>query len=282
LWNKFILPFLPAKFLADQFAYRPTCSTTAALVALVHHVAQYLESASFVLCLSIDYSKAFDTIIHPILFQKLLGLNLLPNVTSWIFNFLTGRTHSVSVGGCFSDWRPITASIVQGSGIGSCLFILYTMDLKPLSAIDLIVKYADDTYMLVPQHSSVTLQTEFSHILDWSSSNTKLILNTLKTKEIVIHRPHISETLFPPLLPGIERVDSVKILDVMFANTMSQMQHIDGLISQCNQRLFLLSQLKYQNLSGPALDVIFQAFIVSKITYALPAFAGHITVADNK
>ena len=125
--NKFILPFLPAKLLADQFAYRLTCSTTAALVTLEHHVAQYLESASFVQCLSIDYSKAFDTIIRPILFQKLLGLNLLANVTSWIFNFLTGRTHSVSVGRCFSDWRPITASIVQGSGNGPCLFILYTL-----------------------------------------------------------------------------------------------------------------------------------------------------------
>jgi len=45
--------------------------------------------------------------------------------------------------------------------------------------------------------------------------------------------------------------------------------------------LFLLSQLKYQNLSGPALDAIFQALIVSKITYAIPAFAGHITVADK-
>jgi len=64
---------------SDQFAYRPTCSTTAALVALEHYVAQYLESASFVQCLSIDNSKAFDTISLFILFQKLLGLNLLPN-----------------------------------------------------------------------------------------------------------------------------------------------------------------------------------------------------------
>jgi len=76
-------------------------------------------------------------------------------------------------------------------------------------------------------YTSVTLQTEFSRILDWSSNN-KLKLNTLKTKEIVFHCPHISKTLFPPLLPGIERVDSVKILDVMFANAMSPMQHTDG------------------------------------------------------
>jgi len=68
LVNKFVLPALPVNLLADQFAYRPTCSTTAALVALEHHTAQYLESASFVRCLLIDYSKAFDTISHPILF----------------------------------------------------------------------------------------------------------------------------------------------------------------------------------------------------------------------
>jgi len=58
--KKFLLPFLPTISLRDQFAYRPTCSTTACLVALEHYVAQYLESASFVRCLLIDYSKAFD------------------------------------------------------------------------------------------------------------------------------------------------------------------------------------------------------------------------------
>ena len=45
------LPTLPVEQLADQFAYRPTCSTTAVLVALDHHVAQYLESVSYVRCL---------------------------------------------------------------------------------------------------------------------------------------------------------------------------------------------------------------------------------------
>ena len=91
------IPALPADLLADQFAYRPTCSTTAALVALEHHTAQYLESASFVRCLLIDYSKAFDTISHPTLFQKLLDLNLKPNIVTWICNFLTGRTHALSL-----------------------------------------------------------------------------------------------------------------------------------------------------------------------------------------
>lgn len=277
--NKYILPILPADRLADQFAYRPTCSTTAALVALDHHVARHLESTSYVRCLTIDYSKAFDCISHPILFNKLLNLNLLPNISLWICQFLTGRTHSVCFGGVTSDWLSITASIVQGSGIGPCLFIIYTMDLKAISAYNTILKYADDTTLLVPQNSSVTLQAEFSHILDWSSNN-KLKINKLKTKEIVFHRPRLPKKSLPALLPEIERVHCVKILGVLLSDTMSPTQHINQFISQCNQRLFLLSQLKHQGLSVEAISIIFQALILSKITYALPAFAGHISVTD--
>ena len=64
------------------------------------------------------------------------------------------------------------------------------MDLKPHSSFNTILKYADDTTLLVPQNSSTTLEAEFSHILDWANEN-KLKVNTLKTKEIVFHRPRL-------------------------------------------------------------------------------------------
>jgi len=69
-----------------------------------------------------------------------------------------------------------------------------------------ILKYADDTTLLVSQNSSVTLQAEFAHLLDRSNDN-KLTVNKLKTKEIVFHRPCLPNKLLSPLLPGIERVD---------------------------------------------------------------------------
>jgi len=53
------------------------------------------------------------------------------------------------------------------------------------------------------------------------------------------------------------------------------------MIAVCNQRLYLLSQFKHQNLSDQALDIIFHALMLSKITYALPAFAGHISITDK-
>ena len=64
----------------DQFAYKPTGSTTSALIAITHHISHLLESSSYVRCILIDYSKASDTINHLTLFQKLRQLTIPPNV----------------------------------------------------------------------------------------------------------------------------------------------------------------------------------------------------------
>jgi hypothetical protein len=78
----------------------------------------------------------------------------------------------------------INRSIVQGSGIGPFLYILNESDLHPLSQNNEIFKYADDTNLLVPQHSDTPIEAEFDNILQWTRNN-KMIINVSKTKEIV-------------------------------------------------------------------------------------------------
>jgi len=119
--------------LADCFTDIATDSTYDQALTNDSLVKSIPLTKSFVCCLLIDYSKAFDSINHSILFQKLQSLDLLPSITLWICNFLNGRTQSVSCGGVLSNWKFITASIIQGSGIGPSLFIIYSKDLKPLS-----------------------------------------------------------------------------------------------------------------------------------------------------
>jgi len=109
--SKYLLPALSPDQLLDQFVYKPTGSTTAALIAITHLISRRLESSSYVRCILINYSKAFDTINHPILFQKLRQLNIPPNVLLWIINFLSGRTQAVSSFGQTSGWLPITMMI---------------------------------------------------------------------------------------------------------------------------------------------------------------------------
>ena len=64
------------------------------------------------------------------------------------------------------------------------------------------------TILLAPQNSPVSLE-EFAHI-DWFI-NSKLTVNTSETKEIVFNRPQFPNTLLPPLLPDIQRVDFIKL-----------------------------------------------------------------------
>ena len=81
----------------------------------------------------------------------------------------------------------ITQSIIQGSGIGPYLYMIYASDLRTLSSHNVIVKYADDTTLLVGQHSPVDITQEYENFSSWSVTN-KLTINTGKTKEIVFHR----------------------------------------------------------------------------------------------
>jgi ribonucleases P/MRP protein subunit RPP40 len=92
-------------------------------------------------------------------------------VVRWIVNFLTGRTQAVSLDGKLLNWLPITQSIVQGSGIGPILYIIFASDLKLRFTMNLLCKYADDTTLMIPQNTDVCLEDEFKHVVQWSVQN---------------------------------------------------------------------------------------------------------------
>jgi retron-type reverse transcriptase len=148
--SKLIRPVLDKELLKDQFAFKPTFSTTAALTYFMHRVTIMLESNSYVRCLFIDFSKAFDVINHDILIVKLRALNLEPNVLNWIVSFLHNRSQATKINGNLSSLRPITKGVVQGSAIGPMLYTIMASDLKAQSMSNDLWKYADDTTLLTP------------------------------------------------------------------------------------------------------------------------------------
>ena len=161
--KQYLLPAIRSDDVVDQFAFRPTGSTTAALIYILHYVTLLLETNEYVRCLLVDLSKAFDTVNHFILIEKLQKLDIPPIVINWIINFLTDRTQQVVINGRKSSRLSITRSIVQGSGLGLLLF--YILDLKPICKINILCKYADDLSQLCPQYSPSDLVGEFCHIV---------------------------------------------------------------------------------------------------------------------
>ena len=78
--RKFFYPALlqpcPSFDISDQFTFRPSGSTTAVIVAMLHTVRSMLADNDFVQIFSFDFSKAFDTVRHATLTSKLAQLEL--------------------------------------------------------------------------------------------------------------------------------------------------------------------------------------------------------------
>jgi len=141
---------------SDQFAFRPSGSTTAALVYLFHQLTHLLQKYEYVHLIALDFSKAFDSVKHSnTLAEKFAELPIKDNVYNWIVNFLTDRQHQTKAKGSKSEFLPITASIIEGSGIGPVAYILNASDLHPVHQHSMIFKYADDTFSLFPTFSLV-------------------------------------------------------------------------------------------------------------------------------
>jgi len=102
-----------------------------------------------------------------------------------------------------------------------------------------------------------------------------------KAKEIIFHRPAARNCSIPPPVPGIERVKQASLLRIDVTDTLSTTAYIDRLLMQVNQRLYLLSLLQSSGLQRSSLHLLFNTLVINKLTYALPAYAGQLTVDDK-
>lgn len=274
--QKYLRPAISNELINDQFAFRPTGSTTNALVYFMHQVTFLLENNSYVRCLLVDFSKAFDCVDHFILIEKLCKLNVPSCILNWIISFLTSRCQVTNLNGTYSSLQPINMGVVQGSGLGPTLYSIMESDLTTLSIGNCLFKYADDTNLLVPENTDVEIHIEFEHIKEWANIN-KMMLNMNKTKEIVFHRPSPRNFIYPNPMEGIERVVDAKLLGIIFSQTFSFENHVNFILGQCSQRVYLLKLLRDQGLTLEKLVIICKALIVSRITYALPAWGGFVS-----
>jgi len=132
------------------------------------------------------------------------------------------------------------------------------------------LKYADDANLLVPGNTDVELADEFRHVIQWADDNKKII-NQSKTKEIAFRRTSPRRLLMYPSDNGVELVTHTKLLGVWIQDNFKVYMHVDYILSLCSQRIFLMKRLHDHGLSTTYIHTVFQAIIVSRILYALPA-----------
>jgi len=263
----------------DQFAFRPTGSTTAALISIFQQITNLLQKYDYVHLISLDFSKAFDSVRHHSLISKLAQFPLPDCFYNWVIHYLSARKHQTKAGNVKSAFRAINASIIQGSGIGPVSYVFTACDLHALHSPNILLKYADDTYLLVPAPNSALIQQELDHVSQWASANN-LNLNSSKSCEMVIYLPSKKPLNFPPSIPNLTRVDHITALGITFNNILSCEPHVNLITPKAAASLYALKTLKSHGLSGPALWDVARATLVAQITYASPSWRGFINADE--
>jgi len=212
--KRWLYPAIPFCTIKDQFAFRPTGSTTCAVIHLLHYISRMLETNNCVGCLIVDFSKTFDMVNHNMLLPKISALDLPDWIHDWIVSFLIGRQQRCVTNVFCSTVLCVTRGIIEGSGVGPTFYIVMKSDLNTLLPTNILSKYADDIDLLVPQYCDIDLSTEFDNIQRWATDNN-MIINRRKTKEIVFRRPCPLRFNFVSSVDVVALVDHVMSLGVI-------------------------------------------------------------------
>ena len=119
-----------------------------ALTILIDKLHTAMDHDFFSLGVYLDLSKAFDTVDHSILLQKLQFYGIKGVAFNWLKNYLSDRQQYVVYNGVKSDMGKINCGVPQGSILGPLLFLLYVNDMHTACRSSFIMLFADDTTYL--------------------------------------------------------------------------------------------------------------------------------------
>ena len=175
--------------------------------------------------LFVDFSKAYDHVDHSVLLNKLKQLNINTSLWLWIQSFLTDGTQQVKLPGALSTKSACPAGVPQGSVISPLLFNIFIDDIDDAIPANLhdrvrVCKYADDCtfYESISTNDESSMQVVLNSIHEWTTSNHMLIINSKKTKDMLLTFRK-SPTTPDSLHLGnceLERVNVFKLLGVWF------------------------------------------------------------------
>ena len=242
------------------------------LLSVLHTIGYDLDRNTQTDVLYLDFTKAFDSVDHAILLQKLRSYGVTGPPLCWFEDYLTGRTQRVVVDGVALTWSPVTSGVPQGSILGLLLFVIFINDLP-----DFTVKgtetapYADDTKL----HNTFTstndcerLQQSLTNLDHWSVQNN-IRFNPSKCKVLAISRKK-SPITYDYTLGTVKLicVCNEKDLGVITSYELSWDLHINSIISKANKMLGVLKRTSTHLTNIKTRCTLYLSLVKSQLCYA--------------
>ena len=281
----------------NQFGFQKGLSTEFAINCLLNNIVECLENKETGFCILLDFAKAFDTVNHEILLDKLEYYGIRGVAYNWFKSYLSKRSQCTEIGDTQSKFDFVKHGVPQGSVLGPLLFLLYINDIVLSSKICKFTLFADDTSLFYSHKNksegSKILNTELSKIAEWLAAN-KLSLNVRKSKLLVFSNQRVarqddfanddsddiddiidvtefsSEGDSDIYINGekLEEVDHAKYLGALIDNKLKWSYHINAVSLKNSKGIGLLAKARHY-VPSSTLRPLYFSFMNSYIDYNL-------------
>ena len=262
----------------SQYGFRSNHSCEHAVAQVVGSILKNLENKKSTISVMLDLSKAFDTIEHSIMLQKLELFGVRGVCLNWFRSYLENRRMRVrcnvtsSQNNMVSEYHTVNYGTPQGSCLGPLIFLIFVNDMQMhLTEVESI-QFADDTTILFSHRNEIYLQycieRELSTLSDWFKAN-KLTLNVDKSVFLLFNRSGRKQ--IEQLKLGddvIRRVSNTKFLGTWIDDHLNWKTHMSKLLGKLKCGLGMLQRSR-DLLSKRAKKLLYFGQVHSHLCYGI-------------
>ena len=140
------------------------------LISFMNDVTKSYDHGQQTDVILMDVAKAFDTVPHNRLQQKLKWYSIIGNTYQWISAFLTNRYQRVVIDNAFSEYTAVTSGVTQGTVLGPTLFLIYMNNVADNKKYSKIRLFADDIILykeVTTTNDAQLLQDDLKSLQCW-------------------------------------------------------------------------------------------------------------------
>ena len=260
----------------NQFGYRKHRSTELSTTLLADNIRKAVDEGNIVGVLYVDLSKAFDTLSHSVLLEKLKSFGISGTTHDWFSDYLFNRKQFCVVEKCESEVMNITCGVPQGSILGPLLFLIYLNDFENCLKNSKMLNFADDTAIYVHGKSKDRVENQLNEDLIFMSSYfqiNQLVINLKKgkTETMIFGTAKILSKFNKKLTlyyngDEIHTTETYKYLGTILDSNLSLSTNFDKMYKKTTSKLRMLYSLR-KYLDQYAKVKIYRGMILPCITY---------------
>ena len=236
----------------EQYGFRPKKSTGLAIFKFKKNIISDINNKKIVGALYLDFSKAFDSINHWRLKEKLQDMGIPRKLLCWIGSYLRNRKIQTRLNNVVSNTADLICGVPQGSVLGPTLFLCYINDLS-MTTNDLglnISLYADEAVIYYSCHEpnlvKERLEVALSHIIEWCNQNY-ININIDKTKFCIYGNrspvSHFKENAISSNNKCIYRCQQYQHLGVILDECLTLKQNFNNILKRFSGKIYQFGKI---------------------------------------